>query len=527
MSDRQSTDPALAGFRRLQARLAGVWSLVHGGEAETHTAVVVPSLSFDPTELAKIEGVSFYEERLLFTLMRLRDPRARVIYVTSQPIHPEIVDYYLQLLTGIPAAHAKRRLHMLCLYDASPKSLTAKILERPRVIERLRGWIGGSKTAYLTCFNVTPLERDLALAIDVPLNGVDPELLDLGTKSGARRVFRQAGVELPEGVEDLRDRRDLVDGLMQLSWVRPGLAAAVVKLNDSFAGEGNAVYRYPKSLPADRGARREAIEAVLGELEWSGAGEPVEIFLSKLAQMGGICEERIEGSEFHSPSVQMRIDPHGEAVVISSHEQVLGGSTGQAFMGCRFPARAEYRHELHSRAQRIASVLRGHGVVSRFAIDFVAARGPGEDWRFYAIEINLRMGGTTHPFMALQFLTGGGLDKESGEFVTPGGQRKYYFATDHLKSPTYEGLLPEDFLEILTSCGLHFQPSTETGVLFHMIGAVSQFGKLGLTCIGNSPQEADELYVRTVEILNRETGGRQEGSPQLSLFFDRNVPMIE
>jgi hypothetical protein len=416
---------------------------------------------------------------------------------------------------------------MLCLYDASSTPLTQKILERPRVIDRLRAWIGDTACAYLTCFNVTPWERDLALALDVPLNGVDPDLLDLGTKSGARRIFRDAGVELPEGFENLRSRDDVVDALLELAALRPGLAAAVIKLNDSFAGEGNALLGYPEPLPEQASERRAALLSALERLEWTGSSETCDSFFDKLEEMGGVVEERIEGAEFHSPSVQMRIDPHGEIFAISSHEQVLGGATGQAFMGCRFPARAEYRRELHDCAARVARALRDRGVVSRFAIDFVTARDPGGDWRCYAIEINLRMGGTTHPFMALQFLTGGELEADSGEFVTPRGQRKYYFATDHLKSPTYKGLLPEDFLEILTSYGLHFQHSTETGVLFHMIGAISQFGKLGLTCIGNSPQEADDLYHRTVAILNRATGGDDEPSPHLSLFFDQKVPMMD
>ena len=36
------------------------------------------------------------------------------------------------------------------------------------------------------------------------------------------------------------------------------------------------------------------------------------------------------------------------------------------------------------------------GVVSRFAVDFLTTRSNGEaDWKIYALEINLRMGGTT------------------------------------------------------------------------------------------------------------------------------------
>ena len=51
-----------------------------------------------------------YEERLLFLLLLLRQPRLRVIYVTSLPIDPDIVDYYLGLLAGVIPAHARARL---------------------------------------------------------------------------------------------------------------------------------------------------------------------------------------------------------------------------------------------------------------------------------------------------------------------------------------------------------------------------------------------------------------------------------
>jgi hypothetical protein len=42
-------------------------------------------------------------------------------------------------------------------------------------------------------------------------------------------------------------------------------------------------------------------------------------------------------------------------------------------------------------------------------------------------------------------------------------------------------------------------------VLFHLIGALSEFGKLGMTAIANSPAEAEALYDRTIAVLAAET----------------------
>jgi len=178
-------------FERLKPRLGALWDIVFPGDEEAYTSVIVPSLTLDEEELAKIPAIHWYEERLLFLLMRLRNPQARVVYVTSQPIHPIVLDYYLQLLPGIPASHARARLTLLCVYDSSPRSLTEKILERPRVMERIRASIPDRQRAYLTVYNSTPLERRLAVGLDIPLNAPDPRLIDFGSKSGARKLFRK------------------------------------------------------------------------------------------------------------------------------------------------------------------------------------------------------------------------------------------------------------------------------------------------------------------------------------------------
>ena len=490
----------VAEFERLKPRLREVWDSISMRDDQPHTSVVVPSLTLDQSELQKLEGASFYEERLLFLLIRLRNPRARVVFVTSQPVHPLILEYYFQLLVGIPASHARSRLTLLCAFDASPRSLTEKILERPRLIQRIREGIPDPSRSYLTVFNSTPLERRLAVLLGIPLNGVDPSLAHLGTKSGCRRAFREAGVPLPEGMEDLTSLGDVERALSELRLLRPGLRKAVVKLNDSFSGEGNALFRYPES------ASPSAIADALRNVEFAVPAESFDHYFGQIEKMGGIVEEFLEGDEKFSPSVQLRVDPHGDVVPISTHDQVLGGPSGQVFLGCTFPAADAYRLEIQQLALKIGETMGRHGVVSRFAIDFLVSRfhDSGES-RIHALEINLRMGGTTHPYLALQFITGGQLDPASGLFFSPRGVPKYYRSTDNLKSEAYRGLLPEDLIDILTINGLHYTHNSESGVLFHLIGALSQFGKLGMTAIGNSRDEVEEIYRKTLSILDLET----------------------
>ena len=497
-----SPEQEIAAFEKLKPRLELLWNALSAREEDSpYTSVVIPSLTLDQEELAKLEAASFYEERLLFLLIRLRNPHARMVYVTSQPIHPLILEYYFQFLAGIPASHARGRLTLLCVHDSSPRSLTEKILQRPRVVARIRAGIPDLSRAYLTVFNSTPLERRLAVLLDIPLNGVDPALSDLGTKSGSRKVFREAGVPLPDGFEDLRSREDLIEGLEELRRRRPGIRRAIVKFENSFSGEGNAVYPYPQTsrkAPLGRGLR-----ALLPAV----SAETSESYLKKFDAQGGIVEEFLERPQRASPSVQLRIDPHGEVVLLSTHDQILGGPSGQVYLGCRFPADESYRRDIQEAGRRVGAVLAKRGVVSRFGVDFLVGRrtdGHGDPWELFALEINLRMGGTTHPFLALQFLTGGHLDAESGAFLSPGGKAKFYRSTDNLQSDAYRGLCPEDLIDITTMNRLHYSHATETGVLFHMIGALSQYGKVGLTAIGNSPEQAEAIYATALETLDRE-----------------------
>lgn len=495
-----SAEDEIAAFEKLKPRLATLWNALSAREEEPYTSVVVPSMTLDSTELAKIEASSFYEERLLFLLIRLRNPRAHMVYVTSQPVHPVILDYYFQLLAGVPASHARARLTLLCAHDASARPLTEKILERPRLIQRIRNGIPDPERAYMTVISATPLERRLAVLLGIPLNGVDPRLQHLGTKSGSRRVFREAAVPLPPGREDLRSRDEVVEALAELKSANPTLRRAVIKLNEGFSGSANALFEYPKDSDST------AIRKGLTRLSFSESEETPEGYFGRLAGMGGVVEEMIEGGEIQSPSAQLRIDPYGQIELLSTHDQILGGPTGQTYLGCRFPAADSYRDAVQQAARRVGAVLAANGVVSRLGIDFLARRREGvADWELFALEINLRIGGTTHPFLALQFLTGGRLDPATGQFHSPGGLPKFYRSTDNLKSPAYRGLCPEDLIDITTANRLHYDHFTETGVLFHMIGALSQYGKLGLTAIGNSHAEADAMCARALAVLDLES----------------------
>jgi PGM1 C-terminal domain len=492
----------LRRFAQIQERLEPLARRLLSDPGAPQTVVVVPSLTLDAEELAKISGVHHYEERLLCMLMLLRMPRTHLVFVTSQPIPAPIIDYFLHLLPGVPLRHARRRLTLLNCHDASDVPLTKKILERPRLIERIRAAIADPGAAHMSCFNSTALERSLAVRLDIPLYGNDPELNYLGTKSGSREVFREAGIPLPDGFEHLRDEQDIVEAVVELKRHQPGLRRAAIKLDEGFSGEGNAVFPYD-GAPEGRDLARWVHEDLPRRIRFEAHGESWERYRHKFAEMGGIVECWVEGEKVRSPSVQCRINALGEATVVSTHDQVLGGPSGQIFLGSTFPADAEYSRDLKEAGQRVGEVLKERGALGRFAIDFISVKREG-GWEHNAIEINLRKGGTTHPYLILRFLTDGTYDPEDGLYCTPTAKPCYYYASDNLQSPTYKGLTPDDLVDIAVDNGLHFDGASQQGVVFHLIGALSQYGKLGTVCIGDSHESAQKFYRDTVAVLDRE-----------------------
>lgn len=491
----------LRAFHALQHRLAPMFHRVFPDPYAPRTVVVLPSMSLDHEELLKLTGASYYEERFLCLLLLLRLPATRVIYITSQPVAPPIVEYYLRLMRDVDRGDALARLTMVACNDAGLLPLSEKILARPELIAHIRSLIADPASAHLTCFTATALERTLAVRLGIPLYGADPALGHLGTKSGSRDVFHRAGILTPPGFEHLRGEDEIMRALADLKRGHPSLRRAMIKLEEGFSGEGNAIFSFEgaPSGPALDGWVHDMLPI---RARFVSPDETWETYRAELARMGGIVEAFVTGREVRSPSVQCRIDPSGATQIISTHDQVLGGASGQVYLGCTFPVESSCCAGLHDAAHRVTEVLATDGVVGRFGIDFVSTRVHNE-WSHHAIEINLRKGGTTHPFLTLQLLTNGSYDAGTGRFYSDAGRPCCYVASDNLCDPAYAVLTPDVIVSAAERAGIAYDPATERGVVFHMLGALSEFGKLGVVCIAPTRDAASALMAEVVALLQR------------------------
>lgn len=457
------------------------------------SVVTLPSRTLDRWHEPPAETQA-YEERLLSSLFELRDPNLKLTYVTSSPVAAQTIDYYLSMLPGRVRRSARCRLALVALGDRSERPLTEKLLKHPDALERIRLSIPDRRLSHLVPYNATELERDLALALDIPMYGADPSHARLGTKSGSREMFELAGVPHPLGVAHIASRAEATQAVCDLRAAKPELLELVIKLDHGVSGEGNAIIDLT-GLPAPGATdERALIEQRLIRLVPEMTTVTAADYLTKFATQGGIVEERITGEELRSPSAQLRISPAGKVELLSTHDQILGGPSGQSYLGCRFPADSSYAPAVGAIARRVGERLAEIGVVGHCAVDFIVTRRTDGHWERFAIELNLRMGGTTHPYQTLAQLAGGAYDSHSAMFTTARGQRRHYVATDHLEVAHLRELGRDGLLAAARHGKLRFDRGRRVGIVFHMLSSLPGRGRAGLTAIGTSAEDADARF---------------------------------
>ncbi len=464
------------GQRGLEKALA----LNESGSTEPHVLIAMPSFSLGESTLAHYAArIPALEHRYLNAAFLLTSiPGCAVVYLCTEPPSPAVLDYYLSLMPNVSRESARDRFHIVPVTDYSVRSLAEKLVDRPEVIESLRS-IVGDRPAFIEPWNVTEHEMEVAAELGIPVNGTSPELWPIGFKSACRALFRQAGVPLPRGVENVRSIEGVRDAIEQLRSEVPTAAGVVVKHDNSGSGDGNLVIRF--------GSPTSVEDQLAAMPRW---------YLDDLAG-GGVVEELITGAVFSSPSAQVDVRPNGDVVVLATHEQVLGGVDAQVYQGCTFPARADYAPELARHAEKVGRELAARGVIGRFSVDFAAARkhvvaADPWRWRVYALEINLRKGGTTHPYAALRHLVPGHYDASTGAWLADAGGTRCYYSTDNLVDPAWLGVEPAAVIEAVRDAGLQFSPATGRGVVLHMLSCLAIDGRLGLTSIAPTLDEAHE-----------------------------------
>ena len=463
------------------------------GSRTPHVVVVLPAFSLADSLLSHYATrLGAYEHRyLLSALMLPRIPGCQLVFVTCQAPEPEVLEYYDRLASPHRPGGLLERLHVVTVDDASPRPVSAKLLDRPDLVRRLRRLTEGRLTL-IEPWNVTATEVEVARALGAPLNGTDPELWPLGFKSAGRRLFHEVGVPTPVGIEDVHDLAGVGEAVARIRRTRPRLGGVVVKHDNSGAGDGNVVVAV-RDTSGHRIGPADLVGALQGSLpQW---------YITDLGA-GAVVEELVAGRDLRSPSAQVDVLPDGSVRVLSTHEQILGGDNGQVYSGCRFPADPVYAARLGEYAVAVGQWLANRGARGRLGVDFLAVRRRG-GWDVRALEVNLRKGGTTHPFAALRHLAPGSYDVVTGRYdLADGTGTRCYRSSDGFMDPSWTTLTPAQVIGAVAAAGIEFDPDRRTGVVLHMLSCLRVDGRLGVTAIAADHDEVERLYATTERVVS-------------------------
>ncbi len=503
-------------FNELQRRIKINKDLSNFNYRGERTFIVVSGFNSEILNLRKIKGLDYYEERMLFYLFLLRYNKTRIVYITSKGFNTKLFDYYLGLISDNKQKIEEmksRLIHIEVDYKANITiPLTNKILKDSKALNKIKKSILNIKTTQLRCFKLGKSERNLAVKLQVPAFGSKEKFDYLGTKSGGRKVFYLAKLNTIPGYSYLKNLTELSIAMAKLLIHYPYYKKLMVKLDTSGSGRGNAIFFAKEflkenhieiSIKTDQKKLARTIRQNFCKyISFQMRGQECKEYLDEFNKNHGIVELYIPGEEKYSPSVQMSVSPAGKISIISTHEQILGGPDKQEYLGCRFPSLDAHRDIIIKEALKVGKWMAKKGMMGYFAIDFVVVYKEGKLYKVYPIEINLRKGGTTHPFRIAYYLTGAIYNPRKG-MLACGDNPVYYYAMDKIENKLYKKLKPMELVELVHNSRISFNKDTKRGVLVYMPGMVQKYGKFGAICIGNSRKETEILYKKLLKLVDK------------------------
>jgi hypothetical protein len=491
--------------------------------------IIVPSLNFDPAEIGPIVGSAHYEQRSLWTLLRAADPNVRVLFVSSSKVPQTALDELFSGLSRSEINEIEHRTEMIALNDNGSDYLSDKIANSPEALTQIKqasrrllnGQEPTEENTVLSGFvNESSMNR-LSAELQLPLTGMHPALEILNSKQGNRIIARESMIPFAEGTDSNYSINEIVQSIDELYVQMKGRGSCFIKANYGASGQGIIKIEFRNATDADgahnndsnialamdfQDSEKNRRDAILELLQHhSERNSQLKNALERAEKFGVVIETGIVHTR--APSVQLEILAGGEIVPLSTHMQDMDGPV---YKGASQPAYGdiELESKLMSYAVRYAEVLARYGVIGRIGLDFFEVNN-NEKIDFIFGEANIREGGTTHPWETVARLLRASYDPNRKILVSSEtGQPVFYKMTDNfVDKETFQNLsLLELWVELKKDPEyrlLKANRETGTGVKFHMMSALPEFGKIGFTAFARSKQEAADLFEKAKLVLLR------------------------
>lgn len=462
-------------------------NLLYSESKKERLIIFIPSLTMGGLLQEFYSGITHYEERYLYQIFHLKDPKTKLVIVMSEGGSKILKEYFIAQISevlGLLKDDIKKRLKIIEIPNSENTPLIERLLKSKTHINQLKNCIVDKENTYLRYYRVTEQEIELSKILDIPYYGLSPQSFFINGKSGAKELFKKAGVPFPKGSNNLLKVKDVYTNVVKLSESSKN-SLYLLKINNEGAGVGIV------ELDLNN---KEAISSYKSFTNHLSSLLPFSFqsFEKAFEKEGGILEEKMVGEKVASPSIQYEIYPSGKIVELSTHLQDMHGTE---YVGALFPAPCSYRHDIAKMGMRIAKQAYMYGAQGKLAIDFIVTKNKGQKkWNIYAIEINARKGGTTHPYNWAINLTNSAYNYKTG-LMSNGHHKIYYYVTDTygLEFPKFKALKEVAFLNSLKDSGLEFNLKTNTGVFVHMLSTLEESNKVGITIIAKEKRDLAKI----------------------------------
>ncbi|DAZ95854.1 TPA: hypothetical protein N0F65_009128 [Lagenidium giganteum] len=428
------------------ARLRSQWRTL---KTQRRVVIHVPSISIDERSRLDMDNFVVRQNLQLSRLCGIMDPLVDIVYVAPFELSNDVTSYVMKMLQlgGIadPVARVKIVYPEHAQRFPSHFSLATLLLYSPLCLKRIKRYIRG-KEAYLVTGVPGPEDKRLAITLGVPVLGVDAaDVAPLLTRSGAKRLFMKADVNLPPGTYDIYDQDELLFSLAKLIISHLDQSHWILRLDFDPFSFGTALVdvsalqvlrdiRREKRTPEywkQPGTRDTAARNIMGELERTLAQliKPVypELFPTWKAFVGAIAQYGVV-IEAAPPNVvglvrsNLFIEPTGEVHVVSTQDMLQSGgkATGMLKMrtvGYAFPQTLVPYEAVRGVSNAVGKVLFDANVIGYVSIDLVTfTEDRTQLQRLWAMALHPFLTDSAASFSSFHLLNRGALNARTGKY---------------------------------------------------------------------------------------------------------------
>ncbi|EGR32140.1 IQ calmodulin-binding motif family protein, putative [Ichthyophthirius multifiliis] len=503
-------------------------------------------------------------------IFNLKDPKVSIIYVSAYQLQQEIISYYHKICELAQIPDYINRLHFIYPENSQcfPKIYnTNKLLYySPMALKKIKKIIS-NKYSYIIPGNIQKQDILISIQLNVPVYAGDLDTSQkLNSKTHSRHFFKEIGLPIPAGIENIGSEDELFTKLTYLIIKYPQINTWIFKTDYEQKGRGTA-YIELEHLRVIKDFKKQKIseENVLKLREIISTLLPQKIvicfpslfanyqeFLEYFVYNKGLIEafpQNNNENEVKGLSVSFKIDPDGVIKPLCAFEKI--SLVPFVNFGAIFPQNVLPLLNLKALCEKIGVELKKRGVFGYINADLVAFQDPENSLGhklFYLNGLDCFLNDFMSAFFMFQMVSGSKMDQVSGKYylsdqneqesnyldeeegdflniIKDFDERSFFF----VPYICHEGFFQSNFKEFFIVCrkfNISYDIEKKQGTLFLLLDQLKE-GVLGVLGIGEKIQECMQfiydVFIKIQQMFENEEFQRKKKNQKESIVRNDEV----